>query len=183
MGTNPSNFKGAQRPAEQVSWHDAVAFCQHLSEKLGNQYRIPSEVEWEYACRAGTTTPFYFGATLTSDLANYRGTETYANEPKGKNRGQTTNVGAFSPNAFGLYDMHGNAWEWCADYWHKSYQDAPSDGSAWTDKNNNDNRLLRGGSWIDTPGCCRSACRDNFTPINRFNYVGFRVVCDSPRTL
>jgi formylglycine-generating enzyme required for sulfatase activity len=110
MGTNPSNVKGAKRPVEQVSWNDAVAFCQRLSEKLGTQYRLPSEAEWEYACRAGTKTPFYFGETLTSDLANYNGTQTYASEPKGKYREQTTDVGDFSPNGFGLYDMHGNVW-------------------------------------------------------------------------
>jgi formylglycine-generating enzyme required for sulfatase activity len=182
MGTNPSKFKGAKRPVESVSWHDAVAFCQRLSEKLGNQYRLPSEAEWEYACRAGTTTPFYFGATLTSDLASYRGTETYANEPKGKDRAQTTDVGTFFPNAFGLYDMHGNVWEWCADHWHKSYQGAPSDGSAWTDKNNT-HRLLRGGSWFNIPRYCRSACRYYDTPAFRFSSVGFRVVCATPRTL
>jgi formylglycine-generating enzyme required for sulfatase activity len=182
MGTNPS-FKGAKRPVEKVSWHDAVAFCQRLSEKLGNQYRLPSEAEWEYACRAGTTTPFYFGATLTSDLASYRGTETYAHEPKGKNREQTTDVGTFSPNVFGLYDMHGNVWEWCADHWHKSYQGAPSDGSAWIDKNTNDNRLLRGDTQNGCPRHCRSAYRGLDTPDLRFNSVGFRVVCDSPRTL
>jgi formylglycine-generating enzyme required for sulfatase activity len=183
MGTNPSKFKGAKRPVENVSWHDAVAFCQRLSEKLGNQYRLPSEAEWEYACRAATKTPFYFGATLTSDLANYGGTETYANEPKGKYRQQTTDVGAFSPNAFGLYDMHGNVWEWCADHWHESYQGAPSDGSAWIDKNTNDNRLLRGGSWYYYPGYCRSAYRINDTLDDRDYNIGFRVVCATPRTL
>jgi formylglycine-generating enzyme required for sulfatase activity len=183
MGTNPSNFKGAKRPVEQVSWHDAVAFCQRLSEKLGHQYRLPSEAEWEYACRAGTTTPFYFGATLTSDLANYSGTKTYANEPKGKNRAQTTDVGAFFPNAFGLYDMHGNVWEWCVDHWHESYQGAPSDGSAWIDKNDNDYRLLRGGSWDYAPWFCRSAYRYFVTPDGRLNFFGFRVVCSTPRTL
>jgi formylglycine-generating enzyme required for sulfatase activity len=184
MGTNPSKVKGAKRPVEQVSWYDAVAFCQRLSEKSGNQYRLPSEAEWEYACRAGTTTPFYFGATLTSDLANYCGTETYANEPKGKDRCQTTDVGAFSPNAFGLYDMHGNVWERCADHWHKSYQGAPSDGSAWTDKNTNDNnRLIRGGSWYQRPRDCRSASRFYTPPDIRNRFMGFRVVCDSPRTL
>jgi formylglycine-generating enzyme required for sulfatase activity len=182
MGTNPSNFNGGNCPVEKVSWQDAVAFCQRLSEKLGNQYRLPSEAEWEYACRAGTTTPFYFGATLTSDLANYRGTETYAHGPEGQDRAQTTDVGVFSPNAFGLYDMHGNVWEWCADHWHESYQGAPSDGSARTD-NNNYMRLLRGGSWFNDPRWCRSAYRNYLTPVGRFIDIGFRVVSDSPRTL
>jgi formylglycine-generating enzyme required for sulfatase activity len=183
MGTNPSNFKGAKRPAETVSWNDAVALCQCLSEKLGNQYRLPSEAEWEYACRAGTTTPFYFGVTLTSDLANYNGTTTYTREPKGKYREQTTDVGTFSPNGFGLYDMHGNVWEWCADHWHENYQGTPTDGSAWLSKNDNDNRLLRGGGWNSDPRPCCSAYRNNNTPVNRFNNLGFRVVCDSSRTL
>ncbi len=108
MGKNPSNFKGLKLPVEQVSWNDAVEFCQKLSQKTGRKYRLPSEAEWEYACRAGTTTPFHFGATITSELANYYGTDVYASESKGESRGQTTNVGTFPPNAFGLYDMHGN---------------------------------------------------------------------------
>jgi eukaryotic-like serine/threonine-protein kinase len=194
MGTNPSNFKGAQRPAEQVSWHDAVAFCQHLSEKLGNQYCLPSEVEWEYACRAGTQTPFYFGETITTKLANYRGIDweeyqgktypgNYGKGPKGKYREQTTPVGEFPPNGFGLYDMHGNVSEWCADHWHESYQGSPADGSAWLSKNDNDSRLLRGGSWHYFPWRCRSAYRSFSAPVSRYNTLGFRVVCDSPRTL
>ncbi|MGB8701212.1 MAG: SUMF1/EgtB/PvdO family nonheme iron enzyme [Thermosynechococcaceae cyanobacterium] len=183
MGTNPSNFKGAKRPVEKVSWYDAVEFCQHLSKKSGNQYRLPSEAEWEYACRAGTQTPFYFGETLTSDLANYGGTESYANGPKGEYRGETTEVGIFPPNGFGLYDMHGNVFEWCADHWHENYQGAPADGSAWLSENDNDNRLLRGGSWINSPWGCRSAYRIYDTPDARFNHSGFWVVCEAPRTL
>jgi formylglycine-generating enzyme required for sulfatase activity len=182
MGTNPSTFKGATRPVEQVSWHDAVAFCQRLSEKLGNQYRLPSEAEWEYACRAGTTTPFYFGATLTSDIAYYNCTETYANESKGICREQTIDVGAFSPNAFGLFDMHGNVLEWCADRSHR-YQGAPTDGSAWLSITNNSFRSVRGGSWESDPKRCRSAYRDFSPPHFSYVSIGFRVVCDSPRTL
>jgi formylglycine-generating enzyme required for sulfatase activity len=183
MGTNPSNFKGAKRPVEQVSLHDAVAFCQRLSEKSGNQYRLPSEAEWEYACRAGTTTPFFFGATLTSDLANYKSTEIYAYEPKGKYLGQTTDVGTFSPNWFGLYDMHGNVSEWCADHWHRSYQGAPTDASAWLSGNDNNYGLLRGGSWVNSPRLCRSAYRRYFTLDDRNLLIGFRIVCDFLRTL
>jgi formylglycine-generating enzyme required for sulfatase activity len=193
MGTNPSNFKGAKLPVEQVSWHDAVAFCQCLSEKLGNQYRLPSEAEWEYACRAGTKTPFYFGETITTALANYRGTDleydgktypgNYGKEPRGQFREQTTPVGEFPANGFGLYDMHGKDWEWCADHGHISYQGAPSDGSVWTDQNDNGSRLLRGGAWDNTPKCCRSTFRDISDPDSRDFSVGFRVVCDSPRTL
>jgi formylglycine-generating enzyme required for sulfatase activity len=192
MGTNPSKFKGAKRPVEQVPWPDAALFCQRLSEKLGNQYRLPSEAEWEYVCRAGTKTPFYFGETITTALANYRGTDweydgktypgNYGKGPRGQFREQTTPVGKFPANGLGLYDMHGNVWEWCADHWHKSYQGAPSNGSAWTDKNN-DFRLLRGGSWHFNPRHCRSASRYySNARVENFN-IGFRVVCDSPRTL
>ena len=124
MGNNLSHFKGANRPVERVSWNDAVKFCQKLSQKTGRDYLLPSEAEWEYACRARTSTPFYLGETITTDLANYNGNYTYGNEPKGKYRGETTDVGIFPPNAFGLYDMHGNVWEWCADYWHENYNGA-----------------------------------------------------------
>ncbi|AUT03409.1 protein kinase [Nostoc sp. CENA543] len=188
MGKNPSNFKGDKRPVEQVSWDDAVEFCEKLSQKTGKTYRLPSETEWEYACRAGTTTPFYFGETITTDLANYRGTDwtivnrtystysgNYGNGPKGLYRQQTTPVGSFPPNTFGLYDMHGNVWEWCQDNYHDNYNGAPTDGSVWAN-NDNFSRLLRGGSWDVTPGFCRSADRDRFTSEYRLNYMGFRVV-------
>jgi formylglycine-generating enzyme required for sulfatase activity len=131
MGENPSYFKGDNRPVENVSWEDVVAFCQRLSEKTGKTYRLPSEAEWEYACRAGTTTPFYFGETITTDLVNYHGEYPYAAAPEGVYREETTEVGIFPPNAFGLYDMHGNVWEWCADPWHDNYNGAPTDGSVW----------------------------------------------------
>lgn len=114
-GNNPSNFKGVNRPVEKVSWNEAVEFCKKLSQKTGRNYRLPSEAEWEYACRAGTTTPFYFGETITTDLVNYNGSVTpYASAPKGIDRQETTEVGKFPPNAFGLYDMHGigNKLEW-----------------------------------------------------------------------
>ncbi len=182
MGTNPSNFKGDKRPVEQVSWNDAVEFCNKLSQKTGRTYRLPSEAEWEYACRAGTATPFYFGDTITGDLANYDATNTYASEPKGKSLGETTKVGSFPPNAFGLYDMHGNVWEWCQDTWHESYDKAPSDGSPWIDKNDNQYRLLRGGSWGYYPGNCRSAYRLRPPPDSYFSNNGFRVVCAAART-
>ncbi|WP_308189112.1 caspase, EACC1-associated type [Nostoc mirabile] len=185
MGSNPSNFKGAKRPVETVSWNDAVDFCKKLSEKTGHKYRLPSEAEWEYACRAGTTTPFHFGETITIELANYDGNYTYASAPKRKSPQVTTEVGSFPPNAFGLYDMHGNVWEWCQDTWHDSYKGAPSDGSAWID--NNQYRILRGGSWVNSPRNCRSASRnDDFGRAERddiYNYVGFRVVCAVGRTL
>ncbi|TAF50831.1 MAG: tetratricopeptide repeat protein, partial [Oscillatoriales cyanobacterium] len=132
MGNNPSGFKGEKRPVENVSWNDAVSFCQKLSEKTGKTYRLPSEAEWEYACRAGTTTAFHFGETITPDLVNYDGNNPYGSAPKGLYRQETTPVGSFPPNGFGLYDMHGNVWEWCADPWHGSYNGAPSDGTSRT---------------------------------------------------
>jgi eukaryotic-like serine/threonine-protein kinase len=176
MGANPSYFKGAKRPVETVSWYDSVNFCEKLTQNTGKNYRLPSEAEWEYACRAGTTTPFYFGETITPDLVNYDGNYSYGAAPKGKYRQQTTDVGSFPPNAFGLYDMHGNVWEWCADPWHDNYQGAPTDGSVWDEKDNdnryqksvdllaksgNDDRrrLLRGGSWSNNPRNSRSAIR------------------------
>jgi formylglycine-generating enzyme required for sulfatase activity len=146
MGKNPSYFKGEKRPVEQVSWDDAVEFCKRLSQKSGGKYRLPTEAEWEYACRAGTTTPFYFGETITSDLANYNGNYTYASEPKGKYRQETTDVGSFPPNAFGLYDMRGNVWEWCQDTWHENYEGAPTDATAWITEKEDSSRVLRGGS-------------------------------------
>jgi formylglycine-generating enzyme required for sulfatase activity len=179
MGTNPSLFKGSNRPVEWVSWDNAVAFCEKLSQITGKTYRLPSEAEWEYACRAGTTTPFHFGETITTDLANYNGNYTYGQEPKGVYRRETTEVGSFGvANNFGLYDMHGNVWEWCQDNWHSNYEGAPIDGSAWLGIEKNTNtRLLRGGSWDDNPGNCRSAARHYGNLGDYGNLVGFRVVC------
>ncbi|MCF4968959.1 SUMF1/EgtB/PvdO family nonheme iron enzyme [Nostoc sp. CMAA1605] len=177
MGTNPSNFKGDKRPVEQVSWDDAVEFCQKLSQKTGKTYRLPSEAEWEYACRAGTTTPFYFGETITTDLVNYDGNYPYGAAPKGEYRKETTNVGIFPPNAFGLYDMCGNIWEWCQDFYNNSYQGAPTDGSAWLTGSNNNLRVLRGGSSYSFPGDCRSANRNRINPGYVNSDGGFRVVC------
>jgi formylglycine-generating enzyme required for sulfatase activity len=177
MGKNPARFKGAKRPVERVSWNDAVEFCSKLSQKTGRKYRLPSEAEWEYACRAGTTTPFHFGETITSDLANYDGSSTYASEPKGNYHQQTTDVGSFQvANAFGLYDMHGNVWEWCQDGWHNDYKGAPTDGSAWSSQSS-DTKLLRGGSWLNNPDYCRSAFRYNSYLDDDSSNIGFRVVC------
>jgi formylglycine-generating enzyme required for sulfatase activity len=182
LETNPSNFTGNELPVERVTWYQATEFCKRLSRETKQEYRLPSEAEWEYACRAGTTTPFYFGETITGKLANYDASNTYADEPKGEYRKETTPVGQFPPNAFGLYDMHGNVWEWCADTWHDNYDGAPRDGSVWT-KNGNDNRSpLRGGSWFLDPYFCRSAYRDLFRR-DYDDFVGFRVVCGARRTL
>lgn len=178
MGNNPSHFQGffnsKQLPVDRVSWNDAVEFCDKLSQKTGKTYRLPSEAEWEYACRAGTTTPFYFGETIAPDLVNYQGNYPYAWAPKGLDRRQTTDVGSFPPNAFGLYDLHGNVWEWCADSWHNNYNGAPTDGSSW-DTGKNDRRVQRGGSWVFNAVNCRSAFRSRLPAEYRVRYLGFRV--------
>ncbi|KOP23036.1 hypothetical protein AMR41_28255 [Hapalosiphon sp. MRB220] len=189
---DPSYFKGDKRPVEYVSWYDAVEFCDRLTSHTKRPYRLPSEAEWEYACRAGTTTPFHFGETITTDLANYRGTDdeslkwsgSYGPGPKGIYRKETTPVDEFGvANAFGLYDMHGNVWEWCLDHWHDNYEGAPTDGSAWLSDNDNQSRLLRGGSWTFNPESCRSAYRYDFNPDLDLDLIGFRVVCGvAPRT-
>ncbi|MBD2360448.1 formylglycine-generating enzyme family protein [Anabaena minutissima FACHB-250] len=176
MGINPSNFKGEKRPVEKVSWDDAVEFCQKLSQKTGRTYRLPSEAEWEYACRAGTTTPFYFGETITTDLVNYDGNYPYGSAPKGEYRQQTTNVGIFPPNSFGLYDMCGNIWEWCLDVYNDNYQGATTDGSAWLNGRDKNSKLLRGGSWYHFSWHCRSANRPYLIHTFRNYPVGFRVV-------
>ena len=182
MGNNPARFKGDNRPVEEVSWLEAVEFCEKLSEKLGKKYRLPSEAEWEYACRAGTTTAFHFGITITTDLANYDGSSTYASAPEGEYRGETTEVGSFPPNTFGLYDMHSNVWEWCYDQWHDSYDGAPTDGNTWLiDNSNNHSRLIRGGSWAFDPGNCRSASRNHSYPDSYLGSCCFRLVCAAAR--
>ena len=182
MGNNPSDFKGAKRPVENVNWDDAVKFCQKLSEKTGKTYRLPSEAEWEYACRAGTTTPFYFGDTITPDLVNYHGNNPYGAAPRGLYREQTTDVGSFPPNAFGLYDMHGNVYEWCSDKWHDNYSGAPTDGSSW-ETGGSEYRVQRGGSWSSHAVYCRSACRNYNSADHRWRYRGFRVAVASVYSL
>ena len=174
MGNNPSYFKkGGNYPVETVTWNDAVELCKRLSQKEGKTYRLPTEAEWEYACRAGTTTPFAFGQTISTDQANYDGDYTYGEGRKGEDRKCTTPVGSSQPNAWGLYDMHGNLWEWCQD-WYAGYggdtQDSqgPQSGSA---------RVLRGGSWLNYPKYCRSAARGRSPPASPNYYSGFRVVC------
>jgi len=177
MGTNPSHFQNnPQNPVEKVSWDDAQAFCQKLSQITGKTYGLPTEAEWEYACRAGTTTRYYFGddASQLGDYAWY-----IANS-----QSKTHPVGQKKPNAWGLYDMSGNVWEWCEDDWHDNYIGAPTDGSAWINNNDNDYRIRRGGSWYYDPNNCRSAYRSNY---NRRGLTdddfGFRVVCGAGRTL
>ena len=179
LNPNPSNFKGDNHPVEQVSWHDATEFCTCLTQHTGRPYRLPTEAEWEYACRAGTTTPFHFGPTLTDEIANYRATATYADGPKGNYRKETTPEDHFDiANAFGLCDMHGNVLEGCQDHWHDNYKGALTDGSAWTEGGNSHRRVLRGGSWGSYPEYCRSARRLNLNPENRDYAIGYRVVSE-----
>jgi formylglycine-generating enzyme required for sulfatase activity/uncharacterized caspase-like protein len=182
LNPDPSGFKGDRRPVEKVSWLEAREFCARLSKHSGREYRLPSEAEWEYACRAGTTTPFHFGETITPKLVNYDGNNPYGDAPKGEYRKQTTDVGCFPANAFGLYDMHGNVWEWCADDWHGNYEGAPTDASIWMYGIKNYEapetlKLLRGGSWYGNAQYCRSACRSYDNARNQCNSYGFRVVC------
>ena len=181
MGNNPSRFKGDERPVECVSWNDAVEFCQRLSKKTKKEYRLPSEAEWEYACRAGTKTPFYFGSKLTPNLARC-GAIALLGLLVGVGDKMTIEVGQYSPNAFGLYDMHGNVWEWCQDKWHDNYQSAPNDGRAWV-SGKSIMFVLRGGSWFSIPRNCRSAYRSWCYPVSWINGdVGFRVACGGART-
>jgi formylglycine-generating enzyme required for sulfatase activity len=182
MGTNPSNFKDCDDcPVESVSWNDAAEFCRNLSARTGREYRLPSEAEWEYAARAGTTTPFAFGDTIAPEIVNYDGNYPYANAAKGTYRQKTVPVGSLGvANGFGLYDVHGNVWEWCQDWNHESYSaisgDAPTDGSAWLTGGEQKYRVLRGGSWHNAAIGARSAIRIRNTPGIRVNVYGFRVV-------
>lgn len=168
MGTNPSNFKGDNLPVEQVSWNEAKEFCRRLSWMTGREYRLPSEAEWEYACRAGTTGDY---AGNLDSMAWYS-----------RNAGEKTHpVGQKQANGFGLYDMHGNVWEWCEDWYHESYNGAPSDGSAWV-SGGGQLRVQRGGSWANNAYGLRSAGRYWYVPNSRpsvFDGGGFRVVADA----
>jgi formylglycine-generating enzyme required for sulfatase activity len=179
LNPEPSRFRGDSRPVEQVSWEEAIEFCQRLSQRTKLAYTLPSEAQWEYACRANTTTPFAFGENLIPDMANYNGKRIYRPGPKGVYREQTTDVGCFPANAWGLHDMHGNVWEWCLDHWDDTYERAPADGSAWTSAAGQ-RRRLRGGSWGGGPGHCRSACRIGEHLDVRDSNVGLRL-CRFPQ--
>jgi formylglycine-generating enzyme required for sulfatase activity len=161
---NPQNFIGDQLPVVMVTWNDAAEFCARLSLATGRTFRLPSEAEWEYACRAGTTTNYPLGDEIPEDQFNCASDG-------------LTPAGKYPPNAFGLYDMHGNVSEWCEDTWHDNYLGAPTNGRAWVDEANDTARVLRGGSWNDIAEKCRCASRSRFEPDFRFNFTGLRVVC------
>ena len=191
-GRNPSFFKlGADHPVEQVKWSDAKEFCKTLSDlpaekKAGRRYRLPTEAEWEYAGRAGTTTAFSFGDALSSDQANIDGRFPYGERAKGTNLQKTAKVGSYKPNAWGLFDMHGNVAEWCSDFYDPDYyKDSPHDdpkgpakGVVKTGFGNDYFTVLRGGSWLDPARGCRSAYRFRLQPIEAYRIAGFRVACE-----
>jgi formylglycine-generating enzyme required for sulfatase activity len=181
MGNKPSNFEDDQLPVETVSWEEAVDFCNRLSEmpeeiRAGRKYRLPTEAEWEYACRAGTTTTFHFGSQLNGRQANCNGTFPYGTETRGPDLKKTTPVGKYPANAWGLYDMHGNVWEWCSD-WYGEYPagsltnpSGPATGPG---------RVFRGGCWYRAAVNCRSADRSGSVQSDRLGYLGFRVALSS----
>lgn len=195
MGRNPSKFSRngskqnevakvsdadlARFPVESVSWDDSQEFCKKLSQKLGRRVRLPSEAEWEYACRAGTTTPFHFGSVLNGDLANCDGNHPYGSTKKGPYLARPTPVGleAYPGNAWGLFDLHGNVWEWCQDAYLEDYQTLTNANPL---NESGDRRVVRGGSWYDYSGSCRAAFRYFYAPGIRSNYIGLRVVVGLP---
>jgi formylglycine-generating enzyme required for sulfatase activity len=170
MGSNPSKFKGAELPVESVSWDDCQEFCERLSQKAGKRFRLPTEAEWEYACRAGTTTPFFFGPTIFADQANFAGG--LLGTIRMLFTGRTTPVGKFAPNAWGLFDMHGNVDEWCQD-WYGSY---PTDQvSDPTGPDSGSTRVWRGGECQYPARDCRAANRASSEPALRGHFFGCRV--------
>lgn len=194
LDPDPSNFKGDDLPVEQVNWYEATEFCKRLSTLTGKNYHLPSEAQWEYACRAETETAYHFGDQITTDLANYSGKAvvTVDNQVVTVDNqvvtvdgtiGQRTPVGQYPANQWGLHDMHGNVFEWCQDHPHDNYKGAPTDDNAWIEGGDAERRILRGGSRIGAPWDCRSAYRGGIGPGPRDNGLGFRVCCSAPRAL
>jgi formylglycine-generating enzyme required for sulfatase activity len=174
LDPNPSHFKGNMRPVEMVSVPDAREFCDRLSQLTNKNFRLPTEAEWEYACRAGTTTRYSFGEEILSKSANYQPHILFF---RMGGKIASSPVDLYHMNPWGLYDMHGNVWEWCQDKWHLDYEGSPSDGSAWND-NYSQAHVIRGGSFATIARCCRSASRW-WNPANSTHYdLGFRVACD-----
>ncbi|BAY81311.1 hypothetical protein NIES267_07870 [Calothrix parasitica NIES-267] len=188
IANQPSFYKSKYEPIEHVDWYDAVKFCASLSKATGKRYRLPSEAEWEYACRAGTTTPFHYGETISEKLVTYKANSADVDKIKARWKGRmrfgSRSTGKLPPNAFGLYDMHSDFWEWCEDTEHPNYEGAPTDGSAWVHEKGC-SRILRGSSWRQwqqpiQPKLlqCRSALRDYQIKEMKGYHIGFRVVCD-----
>jgi formylglycine-generating enzyme required for sulfatase activity len=185
-----ANGGSPDHPMENVRWYQAVEYCKRLSElaeekKAGRRYRLPTEAEWEYACRAGTTTVFHFGDSLSSEQANFNGTAPYGGASEGPYLRKTAKVGSYKPNAFGLYDMHGNVWEWCADWYDKDYygkspkEDPKGPAAGVLSTGYNDfYRVVRGGCWLDEGRACRAAYRFRAMPHDNYRLIGFRVVCE-----
>ena len=171
----PAEFRGTNNPVGKVSWSDGEKFCKTLSKRDARKYALPTEAQWEYACRAGTVTPFCFGETISTGQVNYHGDYTYGKGRKGKNREKPLPVGSLPPNAWGLYDMHGNVSEWCVDRYGEYGSAGESDPKGPAEGRN---RLLRGGSWRSYPGACRSAFRLR-SDARSYN-IGFRVYCAIP---
>lgn len=163
------------RPAINVSYWDTLDYCIWLQKKSGWNIRLPTEAEWEYACRAGTTTPFSTGEQITTDQANFDGGFSYDGSPKGIKRGQTTPADQFAPNPWGLYDMHGNVWEWCASIYDESYSGREKEDACYQ-RDNLSERVVRGGSWYNVPGGLRSASRNKMAPQRHYLRIGFRIV-------
>jgi formylglycine-generating enzyme required for sulfatase activity len=200
MGKNPSFFNpknggSLDHPAEQVRWGEARDFCTRLSalaeeKKAGRSYRLPSEAEWEYACRAGTTTPFHVGDALSSKQANFNGNFPYGNAEKGPYLRHTEKVGSYKPNTWGLYDMHGNVLQWCNDWFDQDYYKkspkenpkGPEKGAMPTGFDNNFFVVVRGGCWLDEGRACRSARRFRLQQSEPYRWTGFRVVCEVEKT-
>ena len=171
---HPCRGRGPDFPVDRVSWFDSQRFCEKLARLTGQPYRLPSEAEWEYACRAGSVTDFAFGEMITTDLANYVGLRAYRDGPIGIYRHGPIPPGSFPPNRFGLFDMHGNLDEWCLDTWHRDYGGAPLDAEAWI-RGGTQERVIRGGSWHDPPDLCRSSSRLKLNPADGEDFMGIRV--------
>lgn len=186
LSPSPSIYQGDNHPVEQVSWHEASEFCDRLAKHTGRPYRLPTEAEWEYACRAGTTTPFYFGKLMSSEVSNFKGTggknRPYTDGENSIYRQSTVAVDHFGiANRFGISDMHGNVWEWCQEPWAESHNPKrPRTKKAATTQSSEEYRMARGGSWYSTPERCRSASRFHFRSTAGHHDVGFRVACTYP---
>ena len=174
MGENPSHFKGDNRPVEQVSWEDTQRFIKSMNNmKPALKLQLPTEAQWEYACRADSTTPFCWGEQINSELVNFKGTDPYNNGRKSESRSETVEVTSFYQNDWGLWQMHGNVREWCQDQFAEIPEEAVSDPQG---PESGDNRVLRGGSWIGRGTYCRSAYRRGIRPTRRSDLIGFRLV-------